>query len=156
MHDSPLVFFRYIAEHPGTTLSDIWRNTGLKTYSHILRMTDDAEKAGFIDRAREGRCNHVTLTEKGRELEDHLRKIKMLLGQRDDLIDPDDLIDSTELNESFRSSHHSPTGRRIHENGNDKRKRRGIRATADEKHRRAREGQHRGRDKDENCKSGHT
>ncbi|MBT5022045.1 DUF2250 domain-containing protein [Candidatus Woesearchaeota archaeon] len=81
------VFFR---EKPATLLitlnnakSDIYASNLAKqidcTYSHVVKILQQMEDAGLIEFDKQGRLKLLTLTKKGREVAEHIDKIRTLL-----------------------------------------------------------------------------
>jgi len=49
------------------------------TYSHVVKILQEMQKAGLINFDKQGRLKLLTLTKKGTEIADHIERIKNLL-----------------------------------------------------------------------------
>jgi len=49
------------------------------TYSHVVKILQQMEKAGLINFQKEGRLKLLTLTKKGHEVAEHIDKIRQVL-----------------------------------------------------------------------------
>jgi DNA-binding MarR family transcriptional regulator len=49
------------------------------TYSHVVKILQEMEKADLIDFEKTGRLKLLTLTKKGQEVAEHLDRIRQLL-----------------------------------------------------------------------------
>ncbi len=49
------------------------------TYSHVVKILQEMQKAGLIIFDKQGRLKLLTLTKKGTEIADHIERIKNLL-----------------------------------------------------------------------------
>ena len=49
------------------------------TYSHVVKILQEMQKAGLINFDKQGRLKLLTLTKKGTEVADHIERIKNLL-----------------------------------------------------------------------------
>jgi len=49
------------------------------TYSHVVKILQEMQKAGLIIFDKQGRLKLLTLTKKGMEVADHIERIKNLL-----------------------------------------------------------------------------
>lgn len=49
------------------------------TYSHVVKILQEMEKAGLINFEKQGRLKLLTLTKKGSEVADHIEGIRTLL-----------------------------------------------------------------------------
>ncbi len=49
------------------------------TYSHVVKILQEMQKAGLINFDKQGRLKLLTLTKKGIEVADHIERIKNLL-----------------------------------------------------------------------------
>jgi len=50
------------------------------TYSHVVKILQEMEKAGLINFEKQGRLKLLTLTKRGNEVAEHIDGIKALLG----------------------------------------------------------------------------
>jgi len=49
------------------------------TYSHVVKILQEMQKAGLVNFDKQGRLKLLTLTKKGTEVADHIERIKNLL-----------------------------------------------------------------------------
>ena len=49
------------------------------TYSHVVKILQEMQKAGLINFDKQGRLKLLTLTKKGNEVAEHIERIKNLL-----------------------------------------------------------------------------
>lgn len=49
------------------------------TYSHVVKILQEMEKAGLINFEKQGRLKLLTLTKKGSEIADHIDQVRNLL-----------------------------------------------------------------------------
>lgn len=81
------VFFR---EKPAMMLVDLKNTKGEVyasalakkidcTYSHVVKILQEMEKAGLINFEKQGRLKLLTLTKKGQEAAEHIDSVKTLL-----------------------------------------------------------------------------
>jgi len=49
------------------------------TYSHVVKILQEMQKAGLVSFEKQGRLKVLTLTKKGREVASHIHKIKNTL-----------------------------------------------------------------------------
>lgn len=49
------------------------------TYSHVVKMLQQMQKAGLIEFQKEGRLKLLTLTKEGQEVADHIEAVKQKL-----------------------------------------------------------------------------
>ena len=49
------------------------------TYSHVVKILQEMEKAGLVNFEKQGRLKRLTLTKKGSDVADHLDSIRNLL-----------------------------------------------------------------------------
>lgn len=49
------------------------------TYSHVVKILQEMQKAGLVNFEKQGRLKLLTLTEKGNSMADHLDNIRTLL-----------------------------------------------------------------------------
>ena len=49
------------------------------TYSHVVKILQEMEKAGLINFEKQGRLKLLTLTKKGSEVAEHMERIRTLL-----------------------------------------------------------------------------
>ncbi|MBR9675477.1 winged helix DNA-binding protein [Candidatus Woesearchaeota archaeon] len=52
------------------------------TYSHVVKILQEMEKAGLVNFEKEGRLKLLTLTKKGEEIAEHIDKIRTLLHKK--------------------------------------------------------------------------
>ncbi len=81
------VFFR---EKPSMMLVNLYNSKGENyasalaksidcTYSHVVKILQEMEKAGLINFEKHGRLKILTLTKKGSEVADHIEKARQIL-----------------------------------------------------------------------------
>ncbi|MBN2566531.1 MarR family transcriptional regulator [Candidatus Woesearchaeota archaeon] len=51
------------------------------TYSHVVKILQEMEKAGLINFQKQGRLNLLTLTKKGTDVADYIEKIRNVLSK---------------------------------------------------------------------------
>jgi len=49
------------------------------TYSHIVKILQEMEKAGLVNFQKQGRLKILTLTKKGQEIAEHIEKIRSVM-----------------------------------------------------------------------------
>ncbi len=49
------------------------------TYSHVVKILQEMEKAGLINFDKQGRLKLLTLTKKGQEVAEHMDKVRSIL-----------------------------------------------------------------------------
>jgi len=88
--DNKEIFNVFFREKPAMMLvnlknakSEIYASTLAKqidcTYSHVVKILQEMEKAGLVNFDKQGRLKLLTLTKKGSEVAEHIDQIKMLL-----------------------------------------------------------------------------
>ena len=90
MVDEKRIFSVFFREKPAmmltnlyNTKTDIYASSLAKqidcTYSHVVKILQEMEKAGLINFEKRGRLKVLTLTKKGSEAAEHINGIKTIL-----------------------------------------------------------------------------
>ena len=84
------VFKIFFHEKPAKMLVDLKNAKGIIyastlakhvdcTYSHVVKILQEMEKAGLVNFGKQGRLKLLTLTKKGNDIADHIERVRNLL-----------------------------------------------------------------------------